>query len=89
MVKDTNSPLLDANGNKITATKTFIADKKDGTIDMTFEFDSSLLGGETIVVFEKLIHNGIEVAAHEDINDEDQSVHSSAQFQHCFRYSCQ
>lgn len=75
MVKDTNSPLLDANGNKITATKTFIADKKDGTIDMTFEFDSSLLGGETIVVFEKLIHNGIEVAAHEDINDEDQSVH--------------
>ena len=75
MVKGTNSPLLDANGNKITATKTFIADKKDGTIDMTFEFDSSLLGGETIVVFEKLIHNGIEVAAHEDINDEDQSVH--------------
>ena len=75
MVKDTNSPLLDANGNKITATKTFIADKKDGTIDMTFEFDSSLLGGETIVVFEKLIHNGIEVAAHEDINDEEQSVH--------------
>ena len=75
MVKGTNSPLLDANGNKITATKTFIADKKDGTIDMTFEFDSSLLGGETIVVFEKLIHNGIEVAAHEDINDEEQSVH--------------
>lgn len=41
---------------------------------MVFEFDSSLLAGETIVCFEKVYHNGIEVACHEDLSDEDQST---------------
>ena len=74
MVKSTGKPLLDKKGNKITAKTTFDAEQADGTVDMVFEFDSSLLSGETIVCFEKVYHNGIEVACHEDLSDEDQST---------------
>lgn len=74
MVKSTGKPLLDKKGNKITAKTTFDAEQADGTVDMVFEFDSSLLAGETIVCFEKVYHNGIEVACHEDLNNEDQST---------------
>ena len=74
MVKSTGKPLLDKKGNKITARTTFDAEQADGTVDMVFEFDSSLLAGETIVCFEKVYHNGIEVACHEDLSDEDQST---------------
>lgn len=74
MVKSTGKPLLDKKGNKITAKTTFDAEQADGTVDMVFEFDSSLLAGETIVCFEKVYHNGIEVACHEDLSDEDQST---------------
>lgn len=75
MVKGTGMPLLDKNGNKITAKTTFVAQTSNGTVDMVFEFDSSLLAGETIVCFEKIIHNGFEIASHEDLRDESQSVH--------------
>lgn len=74
MVKGTGMPLLDKNGYKITAKTTFVAQTSNGTVDMVFEFDSSLLAGETIVCFEKVYHNGIEVACHEDLSDEDQST---------------
>lgn len=74
MVKSTGKPLLDKKGNKITARTTFDAEQADGTVDMVFEFDSSLLAGETIVCFEKVYHNGIEVACHEDLNNEEQST---------------
>lgn len=74
MVKSTGKPLLDKKGNKITAKTTFDAEQADGTVDMVFEFDSSLLAGETIVCFEKVYHNGIEVACHEDLNNEEQST---------------
>lgn len=74
MVKSTGKPLLDKKGNKITAKTTFDAEQADGTVDMVFEFDSSLLAGETIVCFEKVYHNGIEVACHEDLSDEGQTI---------------
>lgn len=74
MVKSTGKPLLDKKGNKITAKTTFDAEQADGTVDMVFEFDSSLLAGETIVCYEKVYHNGIEVACHEDLNNEEQST---------------
>lgn len=75
MIKGTGMPLLDKNGNKITAKTTFVAQTSNGTVDMVFEFDSSLLAGETVVCFEKIIHNGIEISSHEDLSDESQSVH--------------
>ncbi|EGO5140506.1 VaFE repeat-containing surface-anchored protein [Enterococcus gallinarum] len=73
MNKATNAPILQ-NGKEITSTLTFIADKANGTKDLEFVVNASVLKGQTIVVFEKLFRDGIEVAAHADINDDNQSV---------------
>ncbi|MGM0209184.1 hypothetical protein IGI96_003708 [Enterococcus sp. DIV0421] len=73
MNKATNEPILQ-DGKEIRKTLTFIADKASGTKDLEFTVNASVLKGQTIVVFEKLFRDGIEVAAHEDITDENQSV---------------
>ncbi|MCO5478377.1 VaFE repeat-containing surface-anchored protein, partial [Enterococcus gallinarum] len=73
MNKATNVPILQ-DGKEITSTLTFIADKATGTKDLEFVVNASVLKGQTIVVFEKLFREGIEVAAHADINDDNQSV---------------
>ena len=73
MNKATNAPILQ-NGKEIRKTLTFIADKANGTKDLEFVVNASVLKGQTIVVFEKLFRDGIEVATHADINDDNQSV---------------
>nr|WP_244323390.1 VaFE repeat-containing surface-anchored protein [Enterococcus gallinarum] len=73
MNKATNAPILQ-DGKEITSTLTFIADKANGTKDLEFVVNASVLKGQTIVVFEKLFRDGIEVATHADINDDNQSV---------------
>ena len=65
---------LKVNGRTVTAEKTFTAEKADGKVELAFTFDGSALGGKKIVVFEKLLQEGREVAAHEDISDEGQTV---------------
>ena len=75
MVKSTGEALADAEGNPITATKTFTANGPAGTVELEFTFDGSLLAGEDVVAFESLKHEGVEVAAHADIEDEGQTVH--------------
>ncbi|MDD5925513.1 VaFE repeat-containing surface-anchored protein [Ellagibacter isourolithinifaciens] len=74
MVKETNSPLLDASGNPVTASKTFVPKSPYGEIELEFTFDGSLLAGKTTVVFEDLIRDDKVVATHCDINDQGQSV---------------
>lgn len=73
MNKATNKPLL-VNGKEVTATTTFVAETTSGAIDLEFTFDANGLGGTTVVVFERLCQDNIEVASHTDINDLDQSV---------------
>ena len=75
MNQATGEELLDADGNPVTAEKTFTAETTEGTVELTFTFDGSLLAGETVIVFEDLYHNDIRVAGHTDITDEDQSEH--------------
>ena len=75
MNQATGEEQLDANGKKVTAEKTFTAETTEGTVELTFTFDGSLLAGETVIVFEDLYHNDIRVAGHTDITDEDQSEH--------------
>ena len=65
---------LQVNGKVVTAEKTFTAEKADGSVELAFTFDGSALGGKKIVVFEKLLFEGREVAAHEDIEDKGQMV---------------
>ena len=73
MVKETGKELL-VNGKPVTASKTFTAKKANGSVELEFVIDSRALAGTTIVVFEKLEYNGITVAVHADIEDEDQAV---------------
>ena len=73
MLKGTNEPLL-VNGKKVTAEKTFVPEKSSGSVDVEFTFDASALKGESVVVFEHLYADGVEVASHTDINDKGQTV---------------
>ena len=75
MNKETGEKLLDKNGNAITSEKEFTAESKDGSIDIEFTFDNSLLAGKTTVVFEDLYNENVRVAFHTDIKDEGQTVH--------------
>lgn len=75
MAKSTGEPLLDAEGNPVTVTKEFTANNTNGSVDVEFTFDASLLAGEDVVAFESLVKDGVEVAVHADIEDEGQTVH--------------
>ena len=64
-----------ANGDRVTAEAEFTPEKTEGSVELTFEFDASLLSeGEQLVAFEDLIYNGKTIAVHADIKDEAQTV---------------
>ena len=67
-----NALLVD--GKEVTSEKTFTPEAVNGTVEISFTFDSTALNGKTIVVFETLYYEGMEVAVHADINDENQAV---------------
>ena len=70
MDKETGKELSPA----VTATTKFTPTATDGTVDIKFTLDASKLGGKKVVAFEKVSEGATEVAAHEDINDEGQTV---------------
>lgn len=74
MLKSTGEALADADGNPVTASKTFKPKQRSGEVELKFAFDGSLLAGEDVVAFESLASGGVEVAAHADIDDEGQTV---------------
>ena len=72
--KETEEAIVD-NGDFVTSTLTFEAIDTHMVIELEFNIsDAEKLNGKTMVVFEKLYHEGFVVAAHEDINDFEQSV---------------
>ncbi|MEF2919165.1 MAG: VaFE repeat-containing surface-anchored protein, partial [Acutalibacteraceae bacterium] len=73
MSKETGKALL-VGGKQVTATKTFKATTENGSVDVEFTFDSSALEGKSVVVFETLYFNDLEIATHADINDKGQTV---------------
>ena len=73
MDKATGEPLL-LDGAIVTAEVEFTPESADGTVELTYTLDASALAGTTIVVFETLYQDGVEIAAHADINDEAQTV---------------
>ena len=75
MNQETGKKLLDKHGKEITSAKEFTAESKNGSIDIEFTFDSSLLTGKSVVVFEDLYNENVRVAFHTDIKDEGQTVH--------------
>ncbi len=73
MDKGTGNPLL-VDGAEVTAELEFTAEESSGTVELTYTLDVSALAGTTIVVFETLYQDGVEVVSHADINDEAQTV---------------
>lgn len=65
---------IEQNGKAVTAETSFTATAAQGSVDLTFVYDSSVLEGKTTVAYEKLYHNEKDVARHEDINDAGQTV---------------
>lgn len=72
---------LKINGEEVVVEKIFTtSDTGSGSEDLEFVFNSMDLKGKQIVVFEKSYvlndgdTNGVEVARHEDINDENQTI---------------
>ena len=73
MNKETGEKLL-VDGKEVTAETTFIAEAKNGSVDVTFIFDATGLHGKEVVVFEDLYRENVLLATHADINDEGQTV---------------
>ena len=65
---------LTVDGKAVRASKTFVPERAVGTVEVSFELDSSALAGKTTVVFEDVQSDGKSVAVHADITDEGQSV---------------
>ena len=73
MDKATGEPLL-VDGAEVTAEVEFTPEAAEGTVELTYTLDASELAGTSVVVFETLYSDGVEIAAHADINDEAQTV---------------
>lgn len=73
MNKDTEKP-VEINGKIVTAVKTFTPEKSSGTVKLRYVFDSSVLKGESVVVFEDIYQGDVKLASHADISDEGQTV---------------
>ncbi|MFM1514394.1 SpaA isopeptide-forming pilin-related protein [Helcococcus ovis] len=74
MDKETNKPILDKKGKEVRAEKTFIAEKRNGEVELVFTLNADILRGKTTVVFEDLYKDGKLLVSHNDINDKDQTV---------------
>ena len=74
MDKETGEAVM-VNGNPVTASQTFTSDGTKKVLDMHFTFDSSALGGKTVVVCEKLTYGDYVAATEEDMENKDQTIY--------------
>ena len=74
MDKTTGKPLL-IDGEEIRSEVAFVPETANGSVVVTFTFDSKYIKADTdIVVFESLYKDGLELTVHADIEDEGQTV---------------
>lgn len=73
MDKQTGQP-LSIGGNTVEESFTFVPQEGCGTLELTFEFDAVHLAGAKLVVFESVYQGERLITAHEDIDDEDQTI---------------
>lgn len=62
-------------GKEVTASTTFTAENRNGSVEVVFTFDATALEGTTTVVFETLYTENKEVGIHADITDKGQTVY--------------
>ena len=73
MVKETGESLI-VDDKEVIASKTFTAEKEDGSIIIGFTFDSSALSGKHIVAFEEVKYQGVSIGFHKNLEDENQTI---------------
>ena len=78
MMKEENAELL-IDGKRVESDYTFVADSEKMKVEISYTFDASELGGQTLVTFEELYdlknpEEPVKVAEHKDIDDEGQTV---------------
>ncbi len=61
-------------GKEVTAEKSFIPENSSGTIIVEFSFDSNEAIGKSLVVYETLYYGEMKLAAHEELENENQTV---------------
>ena len=71
--KDTGKPLEDKEGNPLTSSVTFTPSESSGSIVVPFTYTP--IAGSTVVVYQQIYKNDRLLASHEDIEDENQTVH--------------
>lgn len=72
--KESGKPLT-VNGKAVTAETTFVPNSADGETVVSFTFDGSDLAGKTLVCFEKLFYNNVELTNHDQINAKEQTIY--------------
>ena len=65
---------LEVDGKQVIAKTIFTPKGENGTVDVTFNFDSSLIKGKDVVVYETLYRLNKEVSSHKDITDKNQTI---------------
>lgn len=73
MNKAEGTPWLVEN-EAVLVNRTFVPEQSSGTVDVEITIPGQNLDGASLVVFESLLHNDIEVALHADLDDEGQTV---------------
>lgn len=73
MNKETGTALL-INDKEVTASRQFVPDEINGSIEMDFEFDANAHTSDVLVVFETLTCDDKVIAKHTDLNDVAQTV---------------
>lgn len=77
MDKETRKPLL-VDGKEVNCTVKFAPTKKDGKVVAAFYVPANSLvrseNGSSTVIFEKVFDGDVEIAHHEEINDEGQTI---------------
>lgn len=74
MDKSTGKP-FEVDGKTVMSEVKFVPDKPSGIAEVQFKFDSRVIKKTTdLVVFETLYKDNIELTAHADINDSDQTI---------------
>lgn len=75
MDKATGKELVGPNGETYSAEAKFTADSPDPVVELRFDVPRSVIAGKTVVAFEYLYNNGVQIGSHADLEDEDQTVY--------------
>lgn len=74
MDRSTGKPLL-IDGKNVTSKKEITPTEPKGTVELSFALNGSSLAGHDIVVFETVKEQDVPIASHEDLTNEDQTIH--------------